>query len=303
MIKIYYVPCYGAGTREYALIKQGLVNNPRIQLVNDDKDSDYIFYFYYTSKYKEYYNQEYPPEKTVLIDYHDKVHWLSHVKCFIYFKRSWVVSTVVETADGQSYTTKAPIPRPSHLHPLTLAIMDEFIIEKEIERDLVLSCPLRKKVGNPNRDRVLNLLEGMDIQGKSQVGAINKGSMRAFNAPDMKEYFRLLKRSKIVVTCNPSKWEGDHRTWEAFANGALVFVDKMYTPTPHPLIDGKHCILYDLSDKGLEGLEERIQFYLNHSELAYDIARAGHEFTMKYHRTSNRIDEMLDVILKKKEEH
>jgi len=303
MIKIYYVPCYGHGTREYALIKQGLVNNPRVQLVSNHEESDYIFYFYFTSKYKEYYNQEFPPEKTVLVDYHDKVHWLSHVECFIYFKRSWVAPNVLEAADGQLYTIKVPMPRPSHLHPLTLAIMDEFIIKEERERDFVLSCPLRRKVRNPNRDRVLNLLEGMDIWSKSQIGAINKGSMRAFNAPDMREYFRLLKRSKIVVTCNPSRWEGDHRTWEAFENGALVFVDKMYTPTSHPLIDGEHCIFYDLSDTGLRELRAMIFYYLKHITEAEIIAKAGHEFTMKYHRTSNRIDEMLDIILKKKEEH
>jgi len=35
---------------------------------------------------------------------------------------------------------------------------------------------------------------------------------------------------------------------------------------------------------------------LEHSELAYDIAREGHEFTMKYHRGLNRVDEILDVI-------
>lgn len=98
------------------------------------------------------------------------------------------------------------------------------------------------------------------------------------------------------MTCNPSRWEGDHRTWEAFANGALVFIDRMWTPMTHPLIDGEHCIFYDLSDEGLEKLRERILFYLEHGELAYDIAREGHEFTMKYHRVSNRIDEMLDVI-------
>ena len=292
MIKIYYVPCYGDGTREYRLIKQGLVNNPRVELVDDDKESDFVFYFYFTRRHKEHYKQEFPPEKTVVIDYHDKSRWLFHIKCIAYFKRSWVVMVKKE-----GYTVKTSILRASHLHPLTMAIMDEFIIEEDMERDIVLSCPLRIKPGNPNRQRVLSLLEGMDIKGKAQIGQFNKGSMRRFNDLNMREYFRLLRRSRIVVTCNPSRWEGDHRTWEAFANGALVFVDRMWTPLRHPLIDGKHCIFYDLSNEGLLKLRERIQFYLEHGELAYDIARAGHEFTMKYHRASNRIDEILDVIL------
>ena len=292
MIKVYYVPCYGDGTREYRLIRQGLVNNSRVELVDNEGDSDFIFYFYHTRKHKKYYTQQFPPQKTVIIDYHDRSQWLFQVKCFAYFKRSWVVMLKQE----EGYTTKKPIPRDPHLHPLTMAIMDEFIIEEDMERDLVLSCPLRIKPGNPNRQRVLDLVRGIDIQGKTQIGVLNKGSMRAFNDQNMRNYFKLLKRSRIVVTCNPSRWEGDHRTWEAFASGALVFVDRMWTPLTHPLIDGKHCVFYDLSDSGLTELEERIEYYLRHGELAYDIARAGHEFTMKYHRTSNRIDEILDVI-------
>ncbi len=296
MVKIYFVPTWGNGTREYTLVGQGLANNPRVELVDNEKDCDFIFQFYYLSKHKQHYRHDLPPEKTVLIDYHDKSRWLCGAKCFVYFKRSWVVLVKQE-----NYVTKEIISRPSHLHPLSMAIMDEFIINENPERDIVLSCTLRKhrhrrKYKHHNRIRVLNLLERMDIRGETYIGEFNKGAMKRFNAPDMKDYFRLLKRSRIVVTCNPDPWEGDHRTWEAFASGALVFIDRIYTPMVHPLIDGEHCIFYDLSDEGLLKLEERILFYLSHGELAYDIAKAGYEFTMKYHRVSNRIDEILDVI-------
>jgi len=292
MIKIYYVPCYRDGTREYKLIKQGLVNNRRVELVDNHEDSDFVFYFYHIRKHREYYTQQFPPKKTVIIDYHDRSQWLFQVKCFAYFKRSWVV--MVKKEEG--YTIKNPIPRLPHLHPLTMAIMDEFIIKEDMERDMALSCPLRIKPGNPNRERVLALLERMDIQGKTQIGVLNSGSMHAFNDSNMREYFKLLRRSRIVVTCNPSRWEGDHRTWEAFANGALVFVDRMWTPLRYPLVDGEHCIFYDLSDTGLQELQAVILYYLKHTEEADAIAKTGHEFTMKYHRTTNRIDEILDVI-------
>lgn len=136
----------------------------------------------------------------------------------------------------------------------------------------------------------------MNIQGNVQIGELNQGTMNRFNDVEMRDYFRLLKRSRIVVTCNPSRWEGDHRTWEAFASGALVFVDRMYTPMIHPLVDGEHCIFYDLSDEGLRKLENQIICYLRDINLATEIAQSGHNFTMKYHRTSNRIDEILGVI-------
>jgi len=294
MIKIYYVPAYRGGTREFKLIEQGLVNNPRVELVNNIEESDFVFQFYYIARHREHYPQDLPPEKTVVIDYHDRQYFKCPVECFAYFKRSWVVR--VESSDKQ-YATKKIVPRPPHYHPLAMAIMDEFIISEDVNRDVVLSCTLRKtQPWHFNRKRVLELLEKMNIQGKTQIGELSKGNLRRWNGSDMRDYFRLLKRSRIVVTCNPTRWEGDNRTWEAFANGALIFVDKIYTPMVHPLVDGKHCIFYEMSPSGLLELEERIEYYLEHSELAYDIAREGHEFTMKYHRASNRIDEILDVI-------
>lgn len=293
MIKIYYVPAHKEGTREYRLIGQGLVSNPRVELIDNEKDSDFIFQFYYLAKHREYYSQDLPPEKTVLIDYHDRPHFHCPIGCFAYFKRSWVER--VDDPEGK-YVSKKIIPRPFHYHPLTMAIMDEFIISEDTERDIALSCTLRRKSRHFNRIRVLDLLGKMDIQGKTQIEEFNAGHMRRFNEPDMREYFRLLKRSRIIVTCNPNKWEGDHRTWEAFANGALVFIDKIYTPMVHPLIDGKHCIFYEMSDLGLEELQKKILYFLEETDHAAEIAKVGHEFTMKYHRASNRIDEILDVI-------
>jgi len=176
--------------------------------------------------------------------------------------------------------------------------MDEFIIGKDIERDIVLSCTLRKEVryGHFDRVRVLELLGSMDIEGKAVIGSLSKRIMRRFGESDMREYFKILRRSRIVVTCNPSEHEGDHRTWEAFANGALVFVDRTLTPLRYPLIDGEHCIFYELNNRGLSNLRKKIYYFLEHTEEADTIAKAGHKFTMKYHRTTNRIDEILDVI-------
>lgn len=291
MIKIYYVPCYRGGTREFRLIKQGLVNNPRVELVDNREESDFIFLFYYIARHKEHYPQDLPPEKTIVIDYHDRPRFRCRVECIAYFKRSWV-----ERVDMEGYAIKKIIPRPPHYHPITMAIMDEFIIKEDMKRDVTLSCSLRIKRWSSNRLRVLKLLKGMNIKGEIQIGEFNTGHMTRFNEPDMREYFRLLKRSRIVVTCNPNKWEGDHRTWEAFASGALVFVDRMWTPMIHPLIDGEHCLFYDLSDEGLKVLEDQILYFMENLTQADAIAKTGHEFTMKYHRTSNRIDEILDVI-------
>lgn len=67
-----------------------------------------------------------------------------------------------------------------------------------------------------------------------RVVQVNKGQRREINTA----YMSAMRSAKIIVTCNPSSWEGDFRLWEAMASGALVFVDEMDTPMPHPLIDG-----------------------------------------------------------------
>lgn len=292
MIKIYWVPCR-YDTREHLLIKQGLSNNPRVELVATAKESDFVFQFYYVGRHKDFYKETFPAKKTVVIDYHDNPGFRNLIDCCAYFKRSWVRSV-----REKNFTERKHIWHPENFHPLSLAIMDEFIIDGDIKRDVALSCTLRIKERRPNIDRlrVLKLLESMKIKSKKVIGQLNKGNMLRFNALDMREYFKLLRRSKIVVTCNPTRWEGDHRTWEAFANGALVFVDRMLTPLRHPLIDGKHCIFYDLSNKGFEKLREKIFFFLANPLLADEIAEEGHKFAMRYHRSSNRIDEILDVI-------
>lgn len=291
MIKIYYALAPTI-TREFLLIKQGLVNNPRVEFVDSEKESDFVFQFYSRSKHKQYHTQTFPSDKTIFIDYHDSAFWRQPIECLAYFKRSWV-----KMVDKGNYTVKRLVSFPSHFYPLSFAIMDEFIIDEDLERDVVLSCTLRTHKGRFNRERVLELIKGMNIQGKTQIGELNKEGARGFNAPAMRDYWRLLRRSRIVVTCNPSKWEGDHRIWEAFANGALVFIDRMFTPLIYPLIDKKHCIFYDLSDQGLEELQKRILYFLKETNHADDIAREGHEFTMKYHRATNRIDEILERIL------
>ena len=291
MIKVYYVPAYSL-TREFLLILQGLRNNPRVELTGDPEESDFVFQFYYRSKHKKHYKETFSPDKTILIDYHDFPGWMSSIKCKAYFKRSWVVPAV------KGYgIIKEPIKRPANCYPLTFAIMDEFIISEKMKRDIQLSCPLRVKNRHYNRIRVLEAIDSINIKGKIQIGEFSKGAMRKFNDNNMRDYFRLLKCSRIVVTCNPDPWEGDHRTWEAFASGALVFIDRMFTPLVRPLIDGKHCIFYDISGPGFELLKEKVRYYLDNPCEADVIAKQGHEFTMKYHRTSNRIDEILEKII------
>ena len=104
-------------------------------------------------------------------------------------------------------------------------------------------------------------------------------------------YYNKMLRSKIVVTCNPAKWEGDYRTWEALSSGALVVVDRMVTPIVNPLLDGKHVVFYDLDD--LAELKRKLLFYLDAPSAREGVAKEGTEFALKYHTPSSRVDEIL----------
>jgi len=97
--------------------------------------------------------------------------------------------------------------------------------------------------------------------------------------------------SKIIVTCNPKEWEGDYRTWKALSCGALVMVNNMLTPIINPLIDKEHIIFYDKNN--LDNLKQKIIFYLKDDNLREKIAKNGNDFVLKYHKTSDRIDEIL----------
>ena len=57
-------------------------------------------------------------------------------------------------------------------------------------------------------------------------------------------YLDTMRQARVVVTSNPTGWEGDSRTWEALASGALVMVDTMVVPTPFPLKDKVRNISY-----------------------------------------------------------
>ena len=100
-----------------------------------------------------------------------------------------------------------------------------------------------------------------------------------------------MHNAKIIVTVNPSEWEGDFRLWESMATGALIFVDPIFTPHPYPLIDGKHLVLFSNSNK--TDLWQKLDYYRHHPDEARRIAITGYLHCMKYHRTVSMIDYVL----------
>ena len=174
-----------------------------------------------------------------------------------------------------------------------------------------------------------------------------------------------MAQARVVVTCNPSSWEGDFRLWlvslslslalahalslvltqarlytltharsrarahtdirtcprshikqhsqppisphlrayththihahrEALGSGALVFVDRMFSPMPHPPRHRHHIIVYDPDDQA--GFLRLLRYYTTDPtglREAADIAFRGFVHALRFHRTLSRIDFML----------
>eukprot|EP00617_Octactis_speculum_P021744 CAMPEP_0185759746 /NCGR_PEP_ID=MMETSP1174-20130828/18520_1 /TAXON_ID=35687 /ORGANISM="Dictyocha speculum, Strain CCMP1381" /LENGTH=599 /DNA_ID=CAMNT_0028440231 /DNA_START=230 /DNA_END=2029 /DNA_ORIENTATION=+ len=109
-------------------------------------------------------------------------------------------------------------------------------------------------------------------------------------------YFRLLRDAKIIVTCNPSTWEGDFRLWESFLSGALIMVDRMWVLDfmPNPPIHGEHWITYDPGNK--TDFMSKIAHYTDPANIdeAEAIAKNGYEFALRNHMTVNRVEYVLN---------
>lgn len=270
---IYYVPI-DKPTRAYKLILQGLRNSDAVLLTQNPDEADYIFYHYKAFDP----NLTFDPNRLVFIDFADDPLLLFPVKCLAYFKRSWVVNLGPH---------RVPIVRPKNVYPISYAIMDEFIVADEQERYIDFGCYLRHDCGI--RTKLLDLADTINV-ARRQIGPINESSRDVFDS----DYLRMLKRTKIVLTANPDQWEGDSRTWEALANGALVFVDRTYTPHRFPLVNKEHIIEYNRFDLG--SLREKIEYYLAHPEEAGVIAAQGYCYAMQQHRAQHRIDDMLAII-------
>ena len=112
-------------------------------------------------------------------------------------------------------------------------------------------------------------------------------------------YMAILRRSQVVVTCKPCAYDGDYRTWEALASGAVVVMDPpdrtlqgegQVMPLAHaPLQHGDHVQFYAARDKGnfmavMRGLLEAPLVE------RYRLAERGHMHALKHHRAVSRID-------------
>lgn len=292
-----------AKSKEIRLVNEGLQLHDQIALVADPDDADYILLlqnhlYHHNPFHKDFWElKESFNNKTILLDYDD---WPGQVfgrRAFnwcCYFKRS-VVDKQCEESKLKHYDG-LPI------EPISYAAMHNYLMqENELPRAIDVAClfnngSINHEFNGQGRGRVLSFLRSKPFPGKTTLFDTVSEHGPAGRAKECPVYFDTLQNTKILITCNPGRWEGDSRLWEALASGCLVFVDRMLTPTINPLVDNQHLVYYDLSDAGLEKLYRQITYYLVDDEKRNQISNAGYTFVKNNHMSVNRIQQVINKI-------
>jgi len=275
------------GWRFHLLVEDGFARHPAVEPAASADAADLVLYLPVSTR------QPVPvangPNRLVVLDEGDGAGFYPRVKeqsYLVYLKRSFVTKRDgAYTGTGRHYKR--------NYFPLAYSVADSYLDLKAmgtLKRTIDVLCSNRPTLKQPTRSRVVSWIHDYlekhpGVRGIA--GEVNSGNRRGIN----ENYFDSMRRAKIVVTCNPSHWEGDFRTFEALASGALVFVDEMYVPHPRPFRDGEHVIVYDNSDQ--PAFEAKLKYYLEHPREAERIAAAGLKHALRYHRAVSRLDYVL----------
>ncbi len=266
----------------------GVVGNPRSVLVDNEENADYILLDFRHFEGGGYAVSK--PERTIVVDYCDQQDRIYSHHSALYFKRS-----VVDRRSNRF------VRYPRKVIPISYCVRPEYMGRRFCfpgNRSIdvaVFFVPRQvpEKARNHNRARVARFVREEFGDCNIHVGIVGRVGPRGRNT-FQRRYFELMTNSRIVVTCNPDRWEGDYRLFEALGSGSLVLVDRMLTPLAHPFVDGEHLVYYD--NDNLERLADSIREYLGDEERRRETALRGYEHAMQYHTPANRIDEIIDAI-------
>jgi len=296
-------------SNEMRLTHEGLLDHPRVKLVDRPSTADYIIFCQNHLVDSNPFAHQFRPikdrfkEKTIFLDYDDNPYTIYDEGQFrwrLYFKRS-----IVDRENGR-VVDYGNLP----IRPTAYAVLNDMCDppgprsrNSDWSRRIDVSCLFDDDIVGQwcfalARGRLLTFAKRFASNHPelvTQVGTVSECGPVGRSAinPKYKEY---LYGSKIVLHANPDAWEGDSRLWEALASGALVFVDRMVAPIEHPPEGGEHLIFYDVTDEGLQILERKILYYLAHEDERARIGQVGREFVLQHHRSRHRLRHIIDTL-------
>ena len=274
------------------IVLPGLKNNSRVELCRNIDQSDYIFVVGNKSFKNKKPLFDYK-DKIIVLDFDDTIDFFLNIPHKLYFKRS-VVSNLKFVNKKTCYIPISFCLRPQNIN----TNIDK--CDRDIDIGVFFSP--RHKNGDllpdnnniiKNRRYIAKFIQDNFKKYNIHVGLVGKRGKEGRNNIQ-KQYFNLMKRSKIVVTCGPGHCEGDYRLFESLSCGCLVFSENMITPVINKFIHKKHLIYYDKKDS--KKLKEELLYYLDNHKERQKISLEGYTFSNKYHKPENRIDEVIDKI-------
>ena len=267
------------------ILTVGVQHNPATQLCNSASEADYVFLDF--RHFQLIKGQPYSPTKTIVVDFSDAPHYLCPLDTLLYFKRSVI-----------DRKTKGFVEYPRQVVPISYCVKEAYLNKKPFSaqpRDIDIAAFFDGKehpeeAKNYYRSAVSQYIIKEFGHLNIKVGIVGEAGRTGRNR-FQREYFETMTRAKIVVTCNPGRWEGDYRLFEALSSGCLVLSDKMLTPVENPLVDGEHLIYYDRDN--LDSLGEALTVMLEDDSARNHMADNGYAHAMSLHTPSARIDEIL----------
>lgn len=294
VFNIYYCKHVSYGVRFYFLVREGLLLHPNVNLVADPAIADLIVWLPGSAEWhKSECKDPKFRERLVVLDENDGPEIFDpDLKAWrlAYFKRSYV-----RRHDGafKKFMGYVQLEGKEIVFPMTYTIAEAYVrpnFKLFRSREIDLLCTLRGSKFDPTRLRIRQWVsEYVQARGiaRFHAGELNGESRTVIS----KLYFGKMHDAKIIVTVNPSDWEGDFRFMEAMASGALVLVDNMYVPRMKPLTHGVHVVYYDNNNK--TNLFDLLDMYKNNVDLARQVAVRGYLHSMKHHRAVNLVDYVL----------
>lgn len=102
------------------------------------------------------------------------------------------------------------------------------------------------------------------------------------------DYIKALLEYKIVVVCQRDRFEDHFRLFEALISGAMVMSDDMID-FPAGIRDNRTVVVY----RGIQDLQHKILYYLEHKAERLKIAQAGRTTALLHHREWHRWEDLI----------
>lgn len=273
------------GVNVHYVVAEGLNLHPKVDMVQDMAEADFVIYMPVFSPWnKSECNQTYLSNKLIVLDDYSSPKALYSPPgakdwYLLYFKRSYV------DKKGGLFVG-FPHLLAANVLPLTFSLQElDLHPNFQMNRAVDVYSPIKPSKRVPAKKRVLDWLQEFGKQRKEHL------KVTTFNVLSMTIGAHPARYARIVVTVNHDQWEGGIQFWDALAAGALVFVDKLFTPMPFPFVDGQHVVFYDHHNQS--DLYSKLDYYLNHTEEAQRVAYDGYLHAMIHHRSVNLVDFVL----------